>query len=81
MAAASESSEVTRGANAESTKHPFFGLLFKLDETNYARWSRTFFMSVKDHKKYILTEPKPKEKTWKYATWIKDNGMVCLDHE
>lgn len=80
MVAPSKCSKVTSGdANVGSAKHPFFGLLVELDETNYARWSHTYLMSIRGHEKeHNLMEQEPKKKTMKYATWIKDNGIVCV---
>ena len=58
--------------------NPFsYGSSVRLNETNYARWSRTFMMSVSGHRrKHILLEDEPSEKLGKYVTWDEDNDIV-----
>ena len=58
--------------------NPFsYGSSVKLNETNYARWSRTFMMSVSGHRrKHILLETEPNDKVGKYVTWDEDNDIV-----
>ena len=59
--------------------NPFsYGSSVRLNETNYARWSRTFMMSVSGHRrKHILLEDEPNEKVENTLLGTKIMTSLC----